>query len=82
MPSYVRLLIRRFLILHNSPSDNITKVIAFAQQKTFRSWRTFFSLFLGKVYEIRLKHLGKMFWLKDAGREDYFNSVISATLDQ
>ena len=24
----------------------------------------------------------KIFWLKDAGREDYFNSVISATLDQ
>lgn len=24
----------------------------------------------------------KIFWLKDAGREDYFNSVISATFDQ
>ena len=24
----------------------------------------------------------KIIWLKDAGREDYFNSVISATLDQ
>ena len=24
----------------------------------------------------------KIIWLKDSGREDYFNSVISATLDQ
>lgn len=34
------------------------------------------------MYRISLFCLGKMFWLKDAGREDYFNSVISATLDQ